>query len=386
MRALLHKINAMFRKNTGLSPYVWIVFYILPFYFIFHKSAPYQAVIGVAMVLLFFVFYLLSFVAKGRLVYLWTSAQIAISTAMSFLFGYIYFSLFLAFFIGNLRNKAAFFILYAVHLLSTVAAVNYWFALQSPDFIKQLPFVLLCLIGVILIPVNTYNKNKQNRLLDQLEDANKRIEELVKLEERQRIARDLHDTLGQKLSLIGLKSDLAEKLIGRNPQRAQAEIRDVRETARAALKEVRQLVTEMRGARLDEEIKRAGQMLAAAQIEFRVEGIHTWNEAPAINAIHEHVACMCLKEAVTNVVKHSGASRCVIAIEASPSEFTVRVADDGTGISPENTQGNGLKGMKERLEFVNGKLDIRSHPGEGTVVSIHVPNISKPSVERGASE
>lgn len=113
--------------------------------------------------------------------------------------------------------------------------------------ISQLPFVLISLIGVILLPVTTYNRNKREKLEVQLEDANKRISELVKLEERQRIARDLHDTLGQKLSLIGLKSDLANKLISKNPAQAQLELKDVRQTARSALKEVREMVTQMRG-------------------------------------------------------------------------------------------------------------------------------------------
>src|SRR5690606_23606084 len=112
-------------------------------------SSPFQAAVGIAMVILFFVGYLLSFASKGWLVYLWTGVQIVISTAMSFLFGYIYFSLFLAFFIGNLRNRAAFFTLYSVHLICTLTAVNYWFAAQNTDFIKQLPFVLLSLIAVI---------------------------------------------------------------------------------------------------------------------------------------------------------------------------------------------------------------------------------------------
>jgi len=174
MRAALQKLNAMFRKNTGLSPYVWVVFYILPFYFIFRTSSPIHSAAGIAMVILFFIGYLLSFVSKGWLVYLWTGVQIVISTAMSFLFGYIYFSLFLAFFIGNLRNRAAFFTIYSVHLLCTLAAVNYWFAAQNTDFIKQLPFVLLSLLAVILLPVSTYNKNKEERLLGQLEDANKK--------------------------------------------------------------------------------------------------------------------------------------------------------------------------------------------------------------------
>lgn len=381
----LRKWNDMFRKNTGLSPYVWMVFYILPFYFIFRSSAPVQVAFGIAMVILFFVCYLLSFVSKGRLVYFWTSVQIVISTAMGVLFGYIYFSLFLAFFIGNLRSRAAFYTLYTVHLVSTLAAVNYGFAAQDPDFIKQLPFVLLSLIAVILLPVSTYNKNKEDRLLGQLEDANKRIGELVKLEERQRIARDLHDTLGQKLSLIGMKSDLALKLLGKHPERAQAEMRDVRDTARAALKEVRKMVTRMRGEKLEDEIGRARQMLNAAQIEWKVEGSP---ELVNTSSINENVVCMCLKEAVTNIVKHSGASRCTIAIEQTPTELVVRVMDNGAGfdLRTAHSRGSGLKGMKERLEFINGTLDIRTgNDGTGTAVTIRVPNVAKPVLEQGGS-
>jgi len=127
--------------------------------------------------------------------------------------------------------------------------------------------VLVSVVGVILLPVTNYNRNKNDQLQGQLEDANKRISELVKLEERQRIARDLHDTLGQKLSLIGLKSDLAGKLMKQDMERAQAEINDVRQTARTALKEVREMVTRMRGTRLADEIFRIRQILKAAQIE-----------------------------------------------------------------------------------------------------------------------
>src|SRR5690606_19067066 len=118
---------------------------------------------------------------------------VVLSTAMGFLFGYIYFSLFLAYLIGHLRHRAAFFTMYSIHLVGTLAAVNSSFAKLDPDWIKQLPFVLICLIAVILLPMSTYNKNKEDRLLGQLEDANKRIGELLKQEERQRIARDLHD-------------------------------------------------------------------------------------------------------------------------------------------------------------------------------------------------
>jgi two-component system sensor histidine kinase DesK len=199
-----------------------------------------------------------------------------------------------------------------------------------------------------------------------------RIAELVKIEERQRIARDLHDTLGQKLSLIGLKSDLAHKLISKNPDRARAEMKDVQQTARTALQEVRLLVSRMRGTKLDEEIVRIKQILKAAQIEFTIEGDPS---LPGISLLSENVLSMCLKEAVNNVVKHSGATSCCLKLEQSPTEVIMRVHDNGdNGTNELNFKnGHGLQGMKERLEFVNGSLDISLK--EGTTIITRIPQI-----------
>jgi two-component system, NarL family, sensor histidine kinase DesK len=370
----MHKWHHIFHKSTGLSPYVWVVFFVLPFYFIIRSSSTYEVVIGIIMILVFFACYVLSFVSKGWLVYFWTSVQILISITMTLLFGYVYFALFLAFFIGNIQNRIGFFTLYTIHLLTTIAAINFGFVTQNPIFLTQLPFVLISLIGVILLPVNTYNRNKRDKLQGQLEDANKRISELVKLEERQRIARDLHDTLGQKLSLIGLKSDLAGKLISKNPTQAQAEINDIRRTARTALKEVRVLVMEMRGTRLEDEMFRVSQILKAAEIELILEGEPRLAD---ISLMIENVLSMCLKEAVTNIVKHSNATTCLIALELSPTEFIIKVKDNGVGIASESTyfNGNGLRGMKERLEFVNGVMEIASDAG--TLIIFRVPIVFK---------
>jgi two-component system, NarL family, sensor histidine kinase DesK len=362
------------RKNTGLSPYVWVVFFILPFYFIFRSPSTTQVVVGITLIIAFFICYVLSFVSKGWLVYFWTSVQIAISIAMSLLFSYVYFSLFLAFFIGQLKNKAAFFTLYTIHLIGTFATINYGFATQKSVLITQLPFVFLSVIAVILLPVSTYNKNKEDKLQGQLEDANKRISELVKLEERQRIARDLHDTLGQKLSLIGLKSDLAGRLIHKNPKQAQLEIRDVQQTARTALNEVRELVTQMRGTKLEDELVRVEQILMAAGIQFELEGSPKLTNT---SLIAENVVSMCLKEAVTNVVKHSQAKLCRVMIRPQRNELEILVQDDGIGIAQPSSvsgfAGNGLRGMRERLEFVNGSLEIESD--NGTSITIRVPNL-----------
>jgi two-component system sensor histidine kinase DesK len=368
----MHKWYHIFQKNTGLSPYVWVVFYILPFYFIFSANSTCQVVFGVVMIIVFFACYVLSFISTGLLVYFWTSVQIVISLAMTLLFGYVYFSLFLAFFIGNIQNRAGFITLYTIHLVTTFAAINYGFAAQIPVFITQFPFILVVIIGVILLPINMYNKNKSDQLEGKLEEANKRISELVKLEERQRIARDLHDTMGQKLSLIGLKSDLAGKLVDIEPQKAKAEMKDVSQTARSALKEVREMVTEMRGMRLEDAIFRVEQILEIAEIDFRLEGDVKLNQTSIMN---ENVVSMCTMEAVTNIVKHSKAAECTISIEPSDSELVVRVQDNGVGLPKayRNSWGSGIRGMKERLEFVNGGLSISSD--NGTLIVITVPNI-----------
>lgn len=367
----MQKWHHIFHKNTGISPYVWVVFYILPFYFIFRSSSTPQIITGIVMIALFFVCYVLSFVSKGWIVYFWTSVQIVVSITMTLLFGYMYFALFLAFFIGNIQNRVGFFVLYSIHLLTTIVTINYEMITRNPVFVSQLPFVLVCMIAVILLPINTYNRNNQDKLQGQLEDANKRISELVMLEERQRISRDLHDTLGQKLSLIGLKSDLAGKLIHNNPEQAIVEINDVRQTARTALKEVRELVTQMRGIRLEDELVRVQQFLQAAEIECVIEGNPILTNTSLIT---ENVLSMCIKEAVTNVVKHSDATACYIIIEPSRTDLTIRVKDNGAGIPGNNLyfKGHGLQGMRERLEFVNGYMDIVRDGG--TTIVIKVPN------------
>lgn len=370
----MNKWYQIFHRNTGLSPYVWLVFCILPFYFILRSSSTPEVVAGIAMIVLFFVSYRLAFVTRGWLPYFWTIVLIAISIAMTLLFSYVYFSVFLAFYIGNIQNRAGFFTLYGIHLISTFMTVNYGFVTKNELLFTQFPFILICLIIVILLPFNTHNQKKQGQLEGQLEDANKRIAELVKLEERQRIARDLHDTLGQKLSLIGLKSDLAAKLVPHQPEQAQAEMRDVQQTARTVLKEVRELITQMRITRLDDEMDHIRQILGAANIELEVQGDPG---ATSATLLAENVLSMCLKEAVNNVVKHSRASRCTIKVESTDAELAIAIRDDGSGMSlrPGYYRGNGLRGMKERLELVNGSIDIASEAGAGTELTIRVPYV-----------
>ncbi|GKV68496.1 sensor histidine kinase DesK [Sporosarcina sp. NCCP-2716] len=366
----------LFPRNPWLSVYIWVIFCVLPFFFIFRTSEPVSIAIGIIMVFLFFLCYRFSFKSKSGLVYMWVSLEMAITVGLTLLFGYVYLALFTAFFIGNIRRPAGFFIMYGVHIAVTIGAIVAGFFLEIELFLPQVHFLILTLIGVVLLPFNLFNRNKQEKLEGQLEFAQERISELTLVAERQRIARDLHDTLGQKLSLIGLKSDLAGKLIGRDPERAAQEVRDIRQTASIALNEVRELVSTMRAVRLPEELERVRQVLRAAEIEVGVTGTPVYE---TITPIGENVLSMCLKEAVTNVVKHSFAKRCGITFHPAGDSYAISVIDDGIGFLEGRAAlpGNGLEGMRERLEFVNGALRITPAPGGGTELTFSVPSVLK---------
>jgi two-component system, NarL family, sensor histidine kinase DesK len=364
----------IFQKGSGISPYIWSVFSILPFYFIFQASTTIEVTIGIILTIFFFISLRFAFISTRWPVYLWTSILIAISITMTVLFQYAYFAFYIAYYNGNIKNRIAFITLYIIHLVCTTISINYNLVMQKETFLTQIPFVIIIYISVILLPFNLYNKMKQGQLEEQLEDANNRIAELVKQEERQRIARDLHDTLGQKLSLIGLKSDLARKLVYKDPEKARNEMKDVQQTARTALKEVRTMVSQMRGIRLKEELVRIKEILNAAEIEFIINDEFELNN---VSLFLENILSMCLKEAVTNVVKHSQASICRISINQTLNEISILVQDNGIGIHDAKAfqRGSGLLGMQERLEFVNGSLEIDS--SEGTKLIMKVPDVRK---------
>ncbi|PLS17267.1 sensor histidine kinase [Bacillus sp. M6-12] len=369
-------------KSTGISPYIWAILSILPFYFIFQLSSTIEITIGIILTVLFFICYRFAFFSKGWTVYVWTILLIAISVSSASLFNYIYFAFYIAYLNGNIKDRIAFLVLYIIHLVTTTVAINLNIVLQEPMFIKQLPIVIIVWIGVILLPFTIRSRKQMGQLEEKLEDANKRISELVKHEERQRIARDLHDTLGQKLSLIGLKSDLARKLINKDPEQASSELIDVQHTARTALNEVRKMVSEMRGVKLKDEMIRVEQILEAAQIEFNgIRDVSVSNIPP----LTENILSMCLKEAINNVVRHSKATSCYISIEQKRKEIVIIVKDNGIGTVDNDSfvKGHGLIGMKERLEFVNGTLDININ--EGTTLIVRVPHAVKHTVKEGLS-
>ncbi|MCT2345815.1 sensor histidine kinase [Niallia taxi] len=369
---MIKKLEVL-KKSTGISPYIWTLLTILPFYFIFHASSAVDVIAGIILTILFFLFYRLAYLSKGWTIYLWPSLLIGISTFAIYAYSYVYFSFFLSYFIGNIKKQIPYFVLYFIHLAVTTFAIYYKVIIGDSLLLKQLPFVLIIWFGVILLPLTIHNRKERGQLQEKLEDANKRISNLVKLEERQRIARDLHDTLGQKLSLIGLKSDLARKLVYKDPEQARLELKDIQHTSRTALNEVRKMVSEMRGIKLRDELLLVKKVLEAAEITL----ISDIASNLKMSSIAENIISMCLKEAVTNVVRHSNATSCYISISQNKKETIMEIKDNGTSpFKEEDTHnGNGLAGMRERLDFINGTLEISIN--EGTILTIVIPHDGK---------
>jgi two-component system sensor histidine kinase DesK len=220
------------------------------------------------------------------------------------------------------------------------------------------------LFPIIIGAGNTFfaERNRMNR---RLRKANEEIEQLAKVAERERIARDLHDVLGHTLSVITLKSELAGKLMDRDPQRAAKEIHEVEEISRQALSDVRDAIRGYRAKGLAAELAQAKATLETAGLTVQCDAASTMKLPP----MQESVLSLAVREAVTNVVRHARASNCRLRIEQNNGCCRLEIADDGQGFS--TMEGNGLRGMRERVEMLGGTLDRRNK--SGTTLTITLP-------------
>jgi two-component system, NarL family, sensor histidine kinase DesK len=219
---------------------------------------------------------------------------------------------------------------------------------------------------------------RQARTNSLLEQANSEIERLSKEAERERIARDLHDLLGHTLTVITVKLDLARRLLSRDADRARNEIVEAEQTARNALAEVREAVSGFRAEGLDAEIGRARQSLVSADVKL------TTTLAPVnLSSSQVNVLCLALREAVTNIVRHAHATVCRVTLFERDGTIHFKIEDDGLGGLIR--EGNGLRGMRERVQFLAGAVKLTSAANEGTGLEITLPLTSE-SQARTASQ
>lgn len=188
-------------------------------------------------------------------------------------------------------------------------------------------------------------------------------ENLVITTERERVARDVHDVLGHSLTVVSVKAELAERLVDADPERAKDELVQIQQLTRQALAEIRATVGGLRVARLTEQIDASRRALEDAGIECRLPA-----DPSVVEPRHRVVLAWALREAVTNVVRHSSAHTC--SVELGSDWLTV--ADDGRGLRGRR-EGNGLRGMRERVHAAGGTVSVQPGPdGAGTELRVQL--------------
>ena len=271
-------------------------------------------------------------------------------------------------FLGRVRSReqlaaglAAFAAMYLV--TSYVVYRDAFHFLQTP----LLPFMIIQLI----IPFVVRILERSESLRSELAAANERIALYAQEEERHRLARDLHDTLGQTLTMIKMKSELAMRMTEKNPDRARQEMQEVVRASRAALKQVRDLVTDMRYVSLRQELEHGRILLDSAGIGFEFHGAE---RRPNLSKVTETMLALALRESLTNVAKHSGAGRCAVTEEFDDGWYRLRIEDDGAGMTEEQkTAGHGLSAMEERMRLLRGEARVGRSALGGVMVTLAVP-------------
>lgn len=205
-------------------------------------------------------------------------------------------------------------------------------------------------------------------------------------EERQRLARDIHDGPAQSMSNLLLKAELCDRLLDTDVRAAHNELSELKNMIRNSLSEIRKVIFDLRPMSLDDlgliptlvQYVEDFEKESGITVDLKIKGNHT----VALKSIVEVAVFRVIQEALNNVRKHSHAKNVLIYLEFLDKMLNIRINDDGVGFDSktilkteerEHTAGFGLYSMKERVTLLNGKFDIITSPGEGTTIFASIP-------------
>ena len=241
------------------------------------------------------------------------------------------------------------------------------------------------LLPVVLIGLAMMGFRMQLVLMHELAQARETVAKLATNEERLRLARDMHDLTGQSLSMITLKSELAAKRLTRLPDSAErdailTDLGDVSRVSRQTLHDIREAVSGYRRPTLAIEVITARSALEAAGIQLD-DAPELTMRSGTFDPDAEAVLAWCLREAVTNVIRHSRARHCRLRLTERTGEVSLEVTDDGRGFSGPvedsakvSSAGSGLRGISERLSAAGGHLSLgHGDNGRGFRLTATVP-------------
>jgi len=252
-----------------------------------------------------------------------------------------------------------------------------WFALGT------IPMTIFIGIYVILFSRQAEANARARKLLEELETANHQlseyaaqVEDLTLAAERQRMARELHDTLSQGLAGLILQLEAADAhLAGGHPDRGRAILQQSMEKARATLAEARQAIDDLRRPASPDLVEAIRQEAAHFSTSTGIACEPLVDLEQSIPEAVAEAAGRAVAEGLTNVARHARAQKVDLRVAGKESGLVIEICDDGVGFDPEAIQSGhyGLLGMRERVRLAGGSLDVRSAPGQGTCLTVRFP-------------
>jgi two-component system sensor histidine kinase DegS len=208
----------------------------------------------------------------------------------------------------------------------------------------------------------------------------------VQEQERQRLARDIHDGPAQSMSNIVLKCEICEKLLDMDVQKAKQQIGELKQLVKSSLQEIRRIIFDLRPMSLDDlglipTLQRyASNFTEETDIDVTLD---LYSPSEEVDKVIEVAVFRIVQEALNNIKKHSKATKVYIEIHIDDGILIARIVDNGVGFNVQKVEqakkanvqdgGFGIYGMRQRAELLKGKLMIQSQEGKGTTVLLQVP-------------
>lgn len=230
-------------------------------------------------------------------------------------------------------------------------------ALVVERVIYEIPMTIVI---AVMVWLSCLRDSHENERYEQAERERALEKQLASIAERERIAADLHDVIGQTLTLVALKSDLVSKLIDKDAERAKREMQELQSASRDALTQVRSTLRGLTETTVAVELSLARKVLEASNIVVTIGG-----QVPDLSRQQNTVLGLVIREACTNVVRHSGADKVSIIFETEDDVHSLSIEDNGSGIQESNVASNGvgLTSIKKRISSLGGLLTIQGNRG-----------------------
>ena len=364
MKAFLQK-HILFDHRYGMMPYFWgiaLIFFSIQMVVNFHTYPKWVAVV---LLLIYAKFYRDSYEKKSFQLYK-ALVQLSIAVLMVMFSQYGTLFIFFAWQIGSMNiTKNRFYLFTALYLIACTIGIGSGYFMHDPLSTYDLAISIFFAVGSPFAARSLRN-SYQKRF--QLSQNNQRLETIIKQAERGRIAKDLHDNLGQSFSLITLKAELAEKLMASDQEKSQKELQDIAETSRKNLSLVREIVADLNKKTIAEAMTIEGKNLQTANIFMQADNEELSSNWP--DQIQNTLASV-IKEAVTNILRYSKAAQADFIFSEDTDNFGLIISDNGIGFKKKSEGSFGLNGMSQRLSAMNGKLSIESD--HGTKLTITIP-------------